>query len=114
VLKLGHKKISSFKDANKYLKYRQDKVKNSLSLAWDDSWATDKTWLKELDGLFPCKFCAKKMHAFHYSQGEIIMTCDTPLCPGNIDSGMAGKIKQHQFDIRELTNRYLFNSILRF
>lgn len=111
---MGHKKMDSFNDIEQYMKYRKFKVKKSLSLTWEDSWATDKKWLKQYDGFFDCKWCAKPMYAADYDQGELIVSCRTPLCPGNIDSGMAKEINIHQIDHRELTNQYLFNQRLQF
>jgi len=109
---MGHKRMSSFKDSEKYLKHRKDKVGGA---GFEDSWVTDKKWLKEnIDGFFSCKFCSGKMYGAGYKNGALIVSCRTPFCPGNIDSGMAGQIKKHQFDIRELTNQYLFNSMLKF
>ena len=94
------------------MEYRRKKVGGA---GFDDSWVTDPRWLKEnIDGFFTCKFCSQKMDAVAYKAGELIVSCHKPLCPGNIDSGMAGRIKKHQFDIRELTNQYLFNSMLKF
>lgn len=81
----------------------------------EDSWATDKKWRKEnLDNFFSCKWCGQKMYAAEYEKGTIIFSCRKPLCPGNIDSGMANLIKPHQLDIKEMTNQYLFNSRLKF
>ena len=112
---MPHKKMDSFNQQENYLDYRIKKVNKSKSLAWEDSWATDKNWVrKSLDGFFSCKFCGKPLYKALYNPGEIIMSCRTPLCPGNIDSGMAEQIGKHQFDIRELTNQYLFNSMLKF
>ena len=112
---MGHKKIDSFSTADKYLDYRIKKVQNSLSLSWEDSWQEDKNWQKKtLDGFFSCKFCSQPLYTHTTSPGEILVSCKTPLCPGNADSGMAKQIKTHQFDIRQLTNQYLFNSMLRF
>jgi hypothetical protein len=112
---MANKKMNSFTTQEKYLKHKIDTVKKSLSLDWEDSWALDKNWTsKTIDKFFSCKFCAQPMYKSHYTPGVIHVSCRTPLCPGNIDSGMANQIKEHQFDIRELTNQYLFNSMLRF
>ena len=112
---MGHKRIKSFNRQETYLDHRIDKVKKSLSLNWEDSWALDKNWVaNSLDGFYSCKFCAKPLYKSHYTPGVIHVSCKTPLCPGNVDSGMAKQIKEHQFDIRELTNQYLFDSMLRF
>ena len=107
--------MDSFKDADKYLDYRIRKVQQSKSLAWEDSWQEDKKWQKNnIDGFFDCKFCAKPLYTHTNSPGKILVSCKTPLCPGNADSGMANEIRKHQFDIRALTNQYLFDSMLRF
>lgn len=112
---MANKKMNSFNLQEHYLDYKINKVKKSKSLSFDDSWALDKDWNKKtIDGFFSCKFCAKPLYKSHYTPGVIHVSCRTPLCPGNIDSGMANQIKEHQFDIRELTNQYLFNSMLRF
>ncbi len=112
---MAHKKIDSFNDVDKYLDYRIKKVQQSKSLAWEDSWQEDKKWQKNnIDGFFDCKFCAKPLYTHTTSPGSINVSCKTPLCPGNADSGMANEIGKHQFDIRELTNQYLFDSMLRF
>ncbi len=112
---MGHKKMASFNLQKKYLDYRIKQVQKKLSLDWDDSWATDKNWaVKSLDNFFSCKFCSKPMYKADYQPGIITVSCRTSLCPGNIDSGMAGQIKEHQFDIKKLTNQYLFNSMLKF
>ncbi|MHA1748709.1 MAG: hypothetical protein ACTSYF_08750 [Promethearchaeota archaeon] len=109
------KKMSSFRTQKAFLDYRIREVKKSLSLNFDDAWATDKNWAKKaLNGFFSCKFCGKPMYQYDYSPGTIHVGCKTPLCPGNPDSGMANQIKEHQFDIRELTNQYFFNSKLQF
>ena len=106
--------MDSFKNVEQYMKYRKEQVKKSHSLDWEDSWATDKNWLKQYDGFFDCKWCGKGMYAADYDQGELIVSCRTPLCPGNIDSGMANQIKPYDYDYRELTNQYLFNQRLQF
>ena len=112
---MGHKKMDSFKTVDRYLDYRIKKVQQSKSLSWEDSWQEDKKWTKKnIDGFFDCKFCAKPLYTHTTSPGEILVSCKTPLCPGNADSGMSEQIKAHQFDIRELTNQYLFDSMLRF
>ena len=109
---MGHKRIGSFNDLETYLDYRIKKVGNQ---GFEDSWATDKKWTKEnIDGFFSCKWCGQPLYKAEYRPGEIIVSCRKPLCPGNIDSGMASQIRPHQLDIREMTNQYLFNDRLRF
>lgn len=111
---MGHKKMDSFKNVDQFMKHRKNTVKKSLSLGWEDSWVTDKNWLRKLDGFFNCKWCGKPMYGAEYQPGELILSCRTPLCPGNIDSGMANQIRPYQIDHRELTNQYLFNEMLQF
>lgn len=109
---MGHKRVDIFNDIEKFLEYRRKKVG---SAGFDDSWVLDKKWRKEnVDGFFSCKWCAQELHSVDYRPGELLLSCRKPLCPGNIDSGMAEQIKKHQFDIREQTNQYLFNSRMKF
>lgn len=111
---MGHKRTGTFDDVKKYLEYRDKEVKKR-GLGWEDSWATDKNWQKKtINKIFVCKFCAKKMYAAHYEAGQIIMSCRTPLCPGNIDRGMKLDFDRHTFDIKTLTNQWLFDSRMRF
>lgn len=109
------KRTFHFNNVDKWLKDRQEKVKNSRSLDWEDSWATDKKWTKEeLDGFFSCKFCAKPMHKHSYEQGVITVSCRTPLCPGNANHEMKEKVDWNKYDIRKMTNQYLFNNRMEF
>lgn len=109
---MGHKKIGSFNDVERYLDYR---IKMVGGAGFDDSWVTDKQHNKKtIDGFFDCKWCSGKMDAAEYRNGSLYVSCHTDLCPGNLDSGMANKIHKHKFDTRELTNQYLFNSRLQF
>lgn len=104
----------SFNLREHYLDYRIKQVQKQ-NLGWEDSWATDKKWAKDsLDGFFSCKFCAKPLYAADYTPGEILVSCRTPDCPGNIDSGKASQINPRKIDERKLTNQYLFNSKLEF
>ena len=108
---MGHKRMSLFHDVNKFLDYRKKMVG---SQGFEDSWVTDKKWLKEnVNGFFSCKWCGQKMDAAGYEGGKLLVSCHKTLCPGNIDSGMALKIDEHKIDMREMTNQYLFNSRMK-
>jgi len=108
------KRTFHFKNAAKFLKYREDLVKKKR-LGWEDSWATDKNWQrKTLNDVFVCKWCAGKMYAAEFRNGSLIMSCRTPLCPGNIDHEAKNIHELSKVDVRKLTNQYFFNSMLRF
>jgi len=110
----GSTRMFKFSKQEQWQKARNNAVKKSLSESYDDAWATDKNWLKSFEGVFFCKFCAKEMYAADYKDGWITMSCRTPLCPGNIDHDAWLKHDFSKYDIREMTNQYLFNSLLKF
>lgn len=52
---------------------------------FEDAWI-DKKFKKNLEDTHRCWWCKKYMHPIFsevQSKGKIIMTCDTPECPGN-------------------------------
>lgn len=108
---MGHKRMNLFNDVKKFLDYRNKMVGGQ---GFEDSWATDKKWLKEnVDGFFNCKWCGQKMDAVDYKGGTVTLSCHKTLCPGNIDSGMALKVDQYKIDMRAMTNQYLFNQRMK-
>lgn len=112
---MGIKKMESFKTQKQWEEWRKRAIAKSLSLNYDDSWAYDKSWWKSFDGIYVCKWCAKPLYVAEYIPGEgLIMSCRTELCPGNIDHTVYNNKQFASWDIRELTNQYLFNSLLRF
>ena len=108
------KRTYHFDNVDKWIKDRQDRIKASRSLDWEDSWATDKKFTKGIDGFFSCKFCAKELNTHSYEQGVITVTCNTPLCPGNANHEMKEKVDWSKYDIRKMTNQYLYNSKMKF
>ena len=109
------RRIRRFNDSKEYLEHRNGIVNRTLSKSWDDSWATDKNFLKSFKGVFYCKWCGQEMYAADYDgKGSIIMSCRKPLCPGNIDGSMQFKVNHLNVDHREMTNQYLFDSRCRF
>lgn len=107
------KKTHRWNDSDKYLENR-DKLVRAKG-GWDDSYASDKKFLKSFEKVYYCKWCSKEMFASHYDDhGCIIMSCNTQLCPGNVNASMKIDIKPVDYDQRQLTNQYLFNGRMQF
>ena len=63
---------------------------------------------------FNCKFCSQPMYAADYKDGEVTVSCRTSFCPGIIDYETFTKIDHKKLNIKEMTNQYLFDSMMRF
>ena len=109
------KRMSSFKTQRQWEEWRKHHVESKLGGGYEDSWATDKKWLKSWDGIYSCRWCGQPMSAAMYVPGDgLYMTCHTSLCPGNINEDTYKNGNFANWDIREMTNQYLFNSLLKF
>lgn len=85
-------------------KERIRKVKKKHG-GFDDSWI-DKEGLKNLSDTHTCFFCKKRMKPIISevnTKGKIIMTCDTPECPGNYGE----KRSSYPKPIRDLFVKYI-------
>ena len=111
---MGHKRTYQFNNSKKYVESRDEQVKKK-KLGWEDSWATDKKFLKSWQRVFYCKWCGQEMYADEYDNaGAITMSCRKGLCPGNIDNEMRLKIDHLKVDVKQMTNQWLFDRNVEF
>lgn len=103
-------RMHNYNDVVKFLRDR-DCAARSMG-GWDDSFSMMEL-KQQLDGFYSCKFCGKPMYVADYERGAITMTCKTTLCPGNINKDMAEKLDYKKIQIKELTNQYLFDAMVK-
>lgn len=102
-----NKKTHRWHDSRKFLDYR---IKLAQKRGGFDDGYVDKKYMRFLsDQVFYCKWCGREMYAAEYNKGEIIMSCNKPMCPGNINCEVRHEISHLDYDQRQLTNQYMFN-----
>jgi hypothetical protein len=65
----------------------QDRMRKAKGKGFDDTYY-DKKHIKRMSHTFRCKWCQEMMKPilFNHKDGSIMMSCNTPDCPGNYDT----------------------------
>ena len=92
-------------NVKEFLNWRMWKMRQKYHELEDDF--VDQQFLKSFDGVFNCKWCGRSMRAIEYDKrkGEIIVSCDKPLCPGNATDGPRKMPNWKKYRINEMTNQ---------